>query len=585
MRPANTGLWTPLPDNDDPNDDPADGVPDHRTSVLTIIPSVDIDTDSDNTGTIDRSDREEQIENVPDYPGELLVVNSDDDNENGIQDYLENDDYSYPEGGEWAPFADDDLFQVVLDRGFEDLSGMDGFAFELKVTAGIGLSYWLDQTKTPIVDDPVFGPDEVVTIVEAGQEKVVYRWFVSSGLLMCPASIYVEGVTGSALTDTLMWSVAKPNPPEIPGGNPIYTVIDVDSVRCSTFGVVLTPYTPQTHHIAPMPIPMNKWKQNGVGIRRNGDHDNGGPSRDWFITEAVSEENDLVRIDVDVYPASGVTYFLKCNSPDVRFWSTRTKGGSPLDATGDGLVLTTDETLWVEWTSYSDSTATVIAEVWLDDATGEEYRAWTQYMTLRPFESLAAAFVGEHQTAGDPAASPGLNNLVIELLLDGYDVQVWDDGHDWWGADEADEWGRGPAHDEIVRAVNHRGVTQVTLLGYSHGGGTVYHVAWRLANNYEASDGSTLRGDYELLFASYLDAVTNNRYSDVHPETRRPPGATFFLNQYQTNSWLRGAPIQDPQPSDLEYDRSPLGVDHGTIDEHPLVIQTILDQFKARVSR
>jgi len=165
--------------------DPADGVQDHRTSVLTIIPSVDIDTDSDNTGTIDRSDWEEQIENVPDYPGELLVVNSDDDNENGIQDYLENDDYSYPEGGEWAPFADDDLFQVVLDRGFEDLSGMDGFAFELKVTAGIGLSYWLDQTKTPIVDDPVFGPDEVVTIVEAGQEKVVYRWFVSSGLLMC----------------------------------------------------------------------------------------------------------------------------------------------------------------------------------------------------------------------------------------------------------------------------------------------------------------------------------------------------------------------------------------------------------------
>ncbi|GAB6188023.1 hypothetical protein [Thermopirellula anaerolimosa] len=588
MHPNNTGLWTPLPDDNDPNDDPADGVQDHRTSVLTIIPSVDIDTDSDNTGVIDRSDGEEEIENQADRPGKLLVVNSDDDNENGIQDYVENADYNYPDGSAWVPFTDDELFKVVLDYGFEDLCGMDGLVFELKVTVGRGLNYWADAEKTPITADPVFAPDEVMTIVEAGHEKVIYRWFVTNGLLFCPDTIYVEGIPEIPLVDSMIWTVAKPNVPQDPNSDPAYTAIDTDTVRCSTFGMVLTPYTPSTRHIAPMPIPMQKWKENGVGIRRNGDYDNGGGARDWFISDTVPGENDLIRIDVDIYPASGVTYFVKCNSPDVRFWSSPTKGGSPLDTTGDGLVLTSDQSLWVEWTSYSDTAATLIAEVWLDDATTEEYRALTEYLTLRPFESVTAAFVGEHETAGDPAESPGLNDLVIKLLLDGYDVHVWDDGHDWWQADEADEWGRGPAHDEIVHAVNHRGVTQVALLGYSHGGGTVYHVAWRLDNNYGASDGSTIVEPYELVFASYLDAVRNNRYSDVTPETRRPPGASFFLNQYQTNSWLRGGPVENLQPGDLEYDRSALGVEHSgdlSIDLHPLVIQTISNGFEARVAR
>lgn len=165
---------------------------------------------------------------------------------------------------------------------------------------------------------------------------------------------------------------------------------------------------------------------------------------------------------------------------------------------------------------------------------------------------------------------------------------MWDDGHGWWQVDEADEWGRGPAYDEIVHAVNHRGVTQVALLGYSHGGGTVYHVAWRLDNDYAASDGSTIVEPYELVFASYLDAVRNNYFADIYSETRRPPGTTFFLNQYQTNTWLRGGPVENLQAGDLEYDRSPLGVRHkgeSSIDVHPVVIQTIQDEFKARVYR
>ncbi len=46
---------------------------------------------------------------------------------------------------------------------------------------------------------------------------------------------------------------------------------------------------------------------------------------------------------------------------------------------------------------------------------------------------------------GNATASPGLNDWVIDQLLDGYDVHVWDDGHDWFQSDDCDEWGNGPA--------------------------------------------------------------------------------------------------------------------------------------------
>jgi hypothetical protein len=225
MRPANTGLWHELPDDDDPADDPADGVQDHRTSVLTIIPSVDIDADSYNTGTIDRSDREEEIENEAAYSGTWVAWNGDDDNENGIADYLENAEYEYPPGISWVPFTDDDLVPVVLDRGFEDLSGMDDFVFELKVTLGRGLSYWLDPEKTPI------SADEYETITEGGNQKGVYRWFVSSEAVSYPPLIYVGGIDPGALTDTLMWRLLKRIPSDPPGGDSTYELIHEDTVK------------------------------------------------------------------------------------------------------------------------------------------------------------------------------------------------------------------------------------------------------------------------------------------------------------------------------------------------------------------
>ena len=79
-------------------------------------------------------------------------------------------------------------------------------------------------------------------------------------------------------------------------------------------------------------------------------------------------------------------------------------------------------------------------------------------------------------------------------------VGVWMYGASW---DEADEWGRGPAYDTIVNAVNNHGQSKVALVVYSHGGGTVYNVAWRLNNNYQDSKGNTINKPFELVFTSY----------------------------------------------------------------------------------
>ncbi len=163
---------------------------DFRTSILTILPSVDIDCDSDNTATptwhgIERSDWEEYIENEAEYPGKIVFFNHNDDNNNGIADYLEHADYEYPPdppGLSWVPFPDPDLVPVVLDRGFADLTGMDGFLFELKVTADTdyGLRYWLDPERTKIVNG-INGGDPV-KVFEAGKWKDVYTWEVSGFL-------------------------------------------------------------------------------------------------------------------------------------------------------------------------------------------------------------------------------------------------------------------------------------------------------------------------------------------------------------------------------------------------------------------
>jgi len=210
MHPNNTGLWTPLPDDNDPNDDPADGVQDHRTSVLTIIPSVDIDTDSDNTGTINRSDHEEEVENQANEPGKIVLLNNDDDNGNNQSDMDEVDAsgnplvYSQP---------DDDLTQVILDFGLVSYDGLDGCA--LRLTASDGLRIWGDQLRNL--------PDGA-TVQGTGYNQ--YEWMIPAGTTSdpFPGSVYVEGIATGRQWVT--WELSGSSGQVLASDTVVFTVID-----------------------------------------------------------------------------------------------------------------------------------------------------------------------------------------------------------------------------------------------------------------------------------------------------------------------------------------------------------------------
>jgi hypothetical protein len=213
--------------------------------------------------------------------------------------------------------------------------------------------------------------------------------------------------------------------------------------------------------------------------------------------------------------------------------------------------------------------------------------------------------VGENQTAGNPTVSPGVNGWVIDQLLNGYDVHVWDDGHDWWQSDDCDEWGNGPALDEIANAINNRGVSEVAIIGYSHGGGTVYNLSKRLyfdgqscvwygkiANLDDVIDNTK---NYSLVFTSYIDAIRNDRWSRMLAEENRPWGSSYHVNQFQENT---AYPFLGPlngthsiPMGNIDENRSSWKdsldnlLNHTTIDDDERIWQTISDAFESEVQR
>ena len=216
----------------------------------------------------------------------------------------------------------------------------------------------------------------------------------------------------------------------------------------------------------------------------------------------------------------------------------------------------------------------------------------TQSMTFRPFNSDTCAFVGELQIAGNPTKDPGINDWVIEQLKNGYDVHVWDDGFDPsldpdYVPDCAAD-GSGRAFDEIVNAVNNRGVTKVALIGYSHGGGSVYNLSYALSLMVWTGEG---RNPYIPVFTSYIDAVQNNVSINPFSEYRRPINSLFHLNQYQPNFFtisnvtiMGGAIItvgDGTITTNIEY--SDLG--HLTIDDNDTVQTVLSETFDLHVQK
>jgi hypothetical protein len=165
-------------------------------------------------------------------------------------------------------------------------------------------------------------------------------------------------------------------------------------------------------------------------------------------------------------------------------------------------------------------------------------------------------------------------NVARDLYAMGYDVHMYDE-------DDVNSSGAGAAYDEVVRAVSQRGIGIVAIFGYSHGGGSTYDLAERLAIN----AGSI--GAYSLPYTAYIDGIENDSDIDIESERRLPFGSQYHVNYYQREDFfIRGNSVPgadvDVNVSNTSWGA---GVQHTGIDDLAQVRSGVRDPLLARVPR
>ena len=201
------------------------------------------------------------------------------------------------------------------------------------------------------------------------------------------------------------------------------------------------------------------------------------------------------------------------------------------------------DNFFVEWTSTGPAVTTSDLEVWFV-GNGEEYRA--DYITFRPYKSLVIGFVGESQHPGE--RTTGMNQLITTLRNEAYDALIFDEDDITY--DSAFSYVRDFAHDvildyeagqgetqqksvaEVVNAVRNRGVTELAIIGYSHGGGATRELAAALQTEFGVG-----YDDFDLKYVAYIDAVAKQ---SAGPETNRPVEAKYHVNFWQSGPSVAG---------------------------------------------
>ena len=309
--------------------------------------------------------------------------------------------------------------------------------------------------------------------------------------------------------------------------------------------------------------------QLGPGIRRNGASDSD-----------PSGEDDLIEVTVTINPADTPMQLLR-SQPDLEVWTTRNRQpGSQVSFSGDRSATlpfgagATTLTLWIESTAPAHGT-TDLSIVRADRTAPKDV------LQFHTFQSIVMALGGEGQVPTSPP-DPGHGTFLVanDLYALGYDVLQYDE-------DNVSSNGSGSVYQEIVNAIQQRGVNQVAVFGYSHGGGSVYHLCDRLDLNR-----GTI-GVFELEYTAYVDSVRNNSDVDTASELRRPPSSALHVNHWQNGNlfdfFLDGGPVNNsiPAPSGLNVQTTPWGAssDHFQVDDYIQVRSLMINELAGRVLR
>jgi hypothetical protein len=512
------------------------------TVFITVVgtPRVDLDTDSDNSGAIESTAAEEADEYQ--NPGKVFAANVDDDNSNGIQDRYDVSPFVTPTG---VSVLDNDLVpaNISIDARGRDLTG-----FRLEFAIYSGITVWSSPDK-----------QQLMTWLEIGTDAI-------------PSTVWVEGVSSSQPTLELVLRDA--NFVEFHRDVVKFTVVSLDAIA----------YRPQTAPFQAWQVPFVE-ETTGVGIRRNGDDDDNNGIRDGDESPllGVPGENDLIRVDLQGFEsptvAHGVAFKVKRADLAINVWHDDAKLGELLSPANGLLEAVVDPlgVVFVEWPEVAGGSSILTLSVW---DTLHNREVYADAIVFTPFTSIVLVLGGEGQVPDDPPVAPlnqGIFTLAIqEYRESGLDVYVYDE-------DAVDLDGSGPVYDEVVSAIQERGVTDVAIMGYSHGGGSTYGLSWRLSRNTVVGSGvSDITNAFSIVFTGYIDAIDDGGPSPG-AETRRPLLSQFHCAQYEQNNvlgFLNGA----PSGGDDDMDRSYLGVTHTTIDDNTIVLSWLRTRLRQKVS-
>lgn len=290
-------------------------------------------------------------------------------------------------------------------------------------------------------------------------------------------------------------------------------------------------------------------------------------------------EDDLVELEVERVLANA-TFVLERGGADLSVWTTRTKTpGTELAFTGNRSAALDFAgadvlTLWVERTSGGAGDLGLALRALEPDRVVDR-------LLFHAFQGLVVALGGEDQVPSLPLdPNHGTYVVATELYRSGYDVRMRDE--DQVGAD-----GSGAVYTEVVNAIQNRGVSELAIFGYSHGGGSTHDLAERL----DLFRGSI--GSFAIEFTSYIDGVENDSNTDLDRELRRPPASAFHANHYQRGTFadffLDGGPVtlSEPPPTGLDAETTAwgAGTTHFLVDDFGEVRDFIQAGLAARLAR
>lgn len=308
----------------------------------------------------------------------------------------------------------------------------------------------------------------------------------------------------------------------------------------------------------------------GAGVRINGDDDNNNGIPD-SADSSVSGENDLVEVTLQVSPfpaPSGYEYVVSRTNPFMKVWQAQTKGTAILTANDEQVLNFTTSTLpvWVEGVSAGSGFLQLQAR----QAGGGAVVA-SDRVKMFSFSSIVIALGGENQVPSDPPdPNHGAFNIAANLYAMGYDVHMYDE--DNVGSD-----GSGSVYNEVVHAIQSRGISVVAIFGYSHGGGSTHDLAQRLDDN----RGSI--GAFTFPYTAYIDSIRNSSDIDITSETRLPPATQYHVNYYQRNDLLiRGNSVPG---ANVDVNVSDTGVVHTEIDDLAIVRSGVQDPLVQHINR